>query len=95
MLKIANAIFLFGFFKSNLSVKLYLSLCGSLVLLVIFSVYKESFHFYECCKHYCYARTDLIKLLYTVLVNTFDLYKEYNICLASFFNFSELFPACI
>ena len=37
----------------------------------------------------------LIKLLYTVLVNNFDLYKEYNICLASFFNLFELFPTCI
>ena len=37
----------------------------------------------------------LIKLLYTVLVNTFDLYKEYNICLISLFNSLELFPACI
>ena len=27
---------------------------------------------------------DLIKLLYTVLVNTFDLYNEYNICFNSF-----------
>ena len=44
---------------------------------------------------YCYACTDLIKLLYTVLVNTFDLYNKYNICLALFFNLIELFPACI
>ena len=36
-----------------------------------------------------------MKLLYTVLVNTFDLYKEYNICLISFFNLLELFRACI
>ena len=32
MLKLASAIFLFGFFKSNLSIKLYLNLFGSLVL---------------------------------------------------------------
>ena len=37
----------------------------------------------------------LIKLLYTVLVNTFDLYKEYNICLISFFSLLELFHGCI
>ena len=36
-----------------------------------------------------------MKLLYTVLVNNFDLCKEFNICLASFFNLFELFPACI
>ena len=38
---------------------------------------------------------DLIKLLYTVLVNTFDLYNEYNICLTSFLYDLELLPACI
>ena len=32
------------------------------------------------------SRIDLIKLLYTVFVNTFDLYNEYNICLNSFLN---------
>ena len=41
------------------------------------------------------SHIDLIKLLYTVLVNTFDLYNEYNICLASFFNLIELLPASI
>ena len=65
MLKLASAIFLFGFFKSN---------------------------FYKYRRLY---RIDLIKLLYTVLVNTFDLYNDYNICLISFFNFIELFPTCI
>ena len=53
----------------------------------IFSVHKESLHFYKCLKYYCYARIDLIKLIYTVLGNTFDLYNDYNICLISFFNF--------
>ena len=38
---------------------------------------------------------DLIRLLYTVLVNTFDLYNEYNICLNSFLSDLELLPACI
>ena len=36
-----------------------------------------------------------MKLLYTVLVNNFDLYNKYNIILASFFNLIELFPASI
>ena len=39
-----------------------------------------------------------MKLLYTVLVNTFDLYKEYIICHNSFLSdleLLELFPACI
>ena len=36
-----------------------------------------------------------MKLLYTVLVNTFDPYNEYNICLTSFLSDLELFPACI
>ena len=85
MLKLASAIFLFGFFKANLSIKSYLNLYDSLVLLFLLFIKKYS-------KLY---RIDLIKLLYTVLVNTFDLYKEYNICLISFFNFVELFPARI
>ena len=38
---------------------------------------------------------DLIRLLYTVLVNTFDLYNEYNICLNSLLSDLELLPACI
>ena len=87
MLKSASAIFFFGFFKSNLSIKSYLNLFGSLVLLFLLFIKKVSI-FYKCC-------IDLIKLLYTVLVNTFDLYNEFNICLISFFNFIELFPACI
>ena len=91
MLKLASAIFLFGFFKSNLSIKSYLNLYGSLVLL-FFTIHKESFHFYKCRRLY---PIDLITLLYTVLVNTFDLYNEYNICLASFFSLIELFPAPI
>ena len=40
-------------------------------------------------------RIDLIKLLYTVLLNTFDLYNEYNTCLTSFLSDLELFPAYI
>ena len=36
-----------------------------------------------------------MKLLYTVLVDIFDLYNKYNICLISFFNLIELLPACI
>ena len=38
MLKLASAIFLFGFFKSNLSIK-------SFVGFTIFIIPKESFHF--------------------------------------------------
>ena len=91
MLKLASAIFLFRFFKSNLSIKSYLNLFGSLVLLFLVSIKKIS-NFYKCRKLY---RIYLIKLLYTVLVNTFDLYSKCNICLISFFNFIELFPACI
>ena len=90
MLKLASAIFLFGFFKSNLSIKSYLNLFGSLVLLFLLFIKKVSifYKFYAC-------HIDLIKLLHTVLVNTFDLYNEYNICLASFFNLIELLPASI
>ena len=51
----------------------------------IFSFHKESLHFY----------IDLTKLLWTVLVNTFDLYSKYNICLVSFFSLLESSPACI
>ena len=101
MLKLPNAIFLFGFFKSHLSIKSYLNLFGSLVLLFLLLI-KKVFIFYKCRRHQSSARKyrklyriDLIKLLYTVLVNTFDLHNEYNICLASFFNFIELFPVCI
>ena len=91
MLKLASAIFLFGFFKSNLSIKSYLKLYDSLVLLFLLFMKKVSL-FYKYRKLY---RIDLIKLLYAVLVNTFDLYNENNICLISFFNFIELLPACI
>ena len=42
MLKLASAMFLFGFFKSNLSIKLYLNLCGSLVLLFLVFIKKVS-----------------------------------------------------
>ena len=70
MLKLASAVFLFGFFKFIKKVSI----------------------FYEYRRLY---RIDLIKLLYTVLVNNFDLYNEYNIYLTSFFNFIELLPACI
>ena len=91
MLKLASAIFSFGFFKSNLPIKSYLNLFDSLVLLFLLFIKKVSI-FYKYLRLY---RIDLIKLLYTVLVNTFDLYNEYNICLISFFNFTELFPACI
>ena len=75
MLKLASAIFLFGFFKSDLSIKSYLNLFGSLVLLFLLFIKKVSVS-YKYRKLY---RIDLIKLLYTVLVNTFDLYNEYNI----------------
>ena len=94
MLKLASAIFLFGFFKSNLSIKSYLNLFGSLVLLFLLFIKKVSI-FYNKFQRTRLYRIDLIKLLYTVLVNTFDPYNEYNICLISFFNFIELFPACI
>ena len=46
MLKLASAIFLFGFFKSNLSIKSYLNLFGSLVLLFLLfikKVYEDTF----------------------------------------------------
>ena len=91
MLKLASAIFLFGFFKSNLSINSYLNLYGLLVLLFLLFIKKVSI-FYKYRRLY---HIDLTKLLYTVLVNTFDLYNEYNVCLISFFNFIELFPACI
>ena len=91
MLKLASAIFLFGFFKSNLSIKLYSNLYDSLALLFLLFIKKVS-SFYKYRRLSC---IDLIKLLYTVLLNTFDLYNKYNICLISFFNFIELFPACI
>ena len=42
MLKLASAIFLFGFFKSNLSIKSYLNLFGSLVLLFLLFIKKVS-----------------------------------------------------
>ena len=44
MLKLASALFLFGFLKSNLRIKSYLNLYGSLVLLFL-TIHKESFHF--------------------------------------------------
>ena len=64
--------------------------CLDFLNLTIFSIHKESFHFY----------IDLINLLYIyytiyIFVNAFDLYNEYNICLSSLFNFIESFPACI
>ena len=90
MLKLASAISLLGFFKSNLSIKSYLNLFW-FVSFTISTVHKESFHFYK----FYTCHIDLIKLLYTVLVNTFDLYNEYNICLASFFNLIELLPASV
>ena len=94
MLKLASAIFLFGFFKSNLSIKSYLNLFGSLVLLFLLLIKKVSI-FISIVETSYLERIDLIKLLYTVLVNTFDLYNEYNICLNSFLGDLELFPASI
>ena len=94
MLKLASAKFLFGFHRSDLSIKSYLNLYGSLVLLFLLFIKKVSMFINVANTSYL-ERMALIKLLYTVLVNTFDLYNKYNICLASFFNLFELFPACI
>ena len=55
----------------------------------IFWVHKYSIHFYNWIQFHC---IDVIMLLCTFLGISFDWYKEWTICLISFYKLSEWLP---
>ena len=84
MFRFDRAIIFSLLLKSNLPVSLSIKACGSEVLL--FSEFINIVSIF-------YNWIDLIMLLYTFLVISFDSYKEQMICLISFNKLSELLPA--